>query len=155
MPSKSSIRQALGISGSLQNKRWHCSYQDGPGDSAGSVAADVARDFSTSGRVADQRDILEIEGFDHCRQIVGIAVHVIADDAWLDRPWPRRSCATYTEAVLCEKSICPVPHVGIQGPAVRERDGRTSAPVLVVNLRSIFSCDCTHKTLSFSCCAVS
>ncbi len=55
----------------------------------------------------------------------------------------------HAEAVLCEEQHLSVPHVGIQGPAVRERDDRASAPVLVVDLRSIFRCDSTHKTLSF------
>ena len=71
-------RQTLGIGGGLQHERWHCGDQHGLGDSARSVAADVARDFSASGGVANHRDLLEIKGFDHCRKIVGISVHVIA-----------------------------------------------------------------------------
>ncbi len=55
----------------------------------------------------------------------------------------------HPEAVLCKEEHLSVPHVGIQGPAVRERNGRASAPILVVNLRSIFRGDSTHKTLSF------
>ncbi len=70
--------QPLGIGGGLQHERWHRGDQDGLGDSARSVAADVARDFSASGGVAHQRDLLEIERFDHGRKIVGIAVHVVA-----------------------------------------------------------------------------
>jgi hypothetical protein len=53
------------------------------------------------------------------------------------------------EAVLCEEEHLPVPHVCVQGPAVRERNGGASAPIFVVNLRSIFCRDSTHLTLSF------
>jgi len=48
------------------------------GDSARSVATDVARDFPSARGVTYESDILEIESFDHCRKVVGIAVHVIA-----------------------------------------------------------------------------
>jgi len=54
----------------LQQERRHCGDQDGLSDAARSVASDVARDFSASGGVANQRDLIEIESVDHCRKIV-------------------------------------------------------------------------------------
>ena len=38
------------------------------------------------------------------------------------------------EAVLCEEEHLAVPHVGVQRPAMRERNDRATAPVLVVDL---------------------
>src|SRR5262245_57316995 len=56
----------------------------------------------------------------------------------------------HSEALLCEKEHLSVPHVGIQGPAVRERNDRASTPVLVVNLGPVFRRNRTHLTSPFS-----
>ncbi len=45
------------------------------------------------------------------------------------------------EAVVHEKEHLCVPHVRIQGPAVRERDNWTIPPVLVIDLRAILGGD--------------
>src|SRR5687768_12363878 len=144
-------RQAVGIGGGFQHERWHGGDQDGLGYSARSIAADVARDFSASGGVAHQGDLIEIEGFDHCRKIVGIAIHVIAGRSLAGSPVPTTVVRDYAKAVLRQEEHLSIPHVGVQRPAMRERNGRASAPVLVVNLRSIFRGDNTHLTLPSWC----
>jgi hypothetical protein len=103
--------------------------------------------------VTNQRDLLKVKGFDHCREVVGIAIHVVSGGGLAGPAVATPVVRDDAETVLREEKHLPVPHVGIQGPAVREGNGRASAPVLVVNLRSIFRCDCTHETLSFFCCA--
>jgi hypothetical protein len=42
------------------------------------MAADVTRYLATTGGVADQRDVPQIERFDHGRKIVSVAIHVVA-----------------------------------------------------------------------------
>ena len=54
-----------------------------------------------------------------------------------------------TEAFLYEKKHLAVPGVGIQRPAMGERYDRTFAPVLVVNLRSVFCSDLLMCVPSF------
>ena len=52
-------------------------------------------------------------------------------------------------AALPEEQHLPVPVVRGQRPTVREHDWLSRAPVLVVNLCSVFRRDSRHKTLSF------
>src|SRR6266403_1416994 len=52
-------------------------------------------------------------------------------------------------AVLEEEQHLRVPIIGRQRPAVRENDRLTCSPILVIDLRSVFRCDCAHKILSF------
>jgi hypothetical protein len=46
------------------------------GDALGTVATDIAGDLSAAGRMADQGDAVQVEGFDKLRQVVGVGVHV-------------------------------------------------------------------------------
>jgi hypothetical protein len=55
------------------------------------------------------------------------------------------------EAVLREEHHLAVPRVGAQRPAVRERDDRACAPVLVVDFRAIFGGDRAHVRYSVRC----
>ena len=146
MPSNTSIGRPSGLAARLQHERRHGGDQDGLGDPGRSVAADVARDLAAAGRVTHQGDVVEVEGLDKGREIVGIAVHVVARRAWLDRPWPRRSCAMARKPFCDEEQHLPVPRVGVQRPAVGERDGGTLAPVLVVDLGAVLRGDGAHDS---------
>src|SRR6267378_4454673 len=53
-------------------------------------------------------------------------------------------------AVLEEEQHLRVPIIGRQRPAVAKHDGLTLAPVLVVDLRSIFRRNCRHVMFSFA-----
>jgi hypothetical protein len=58
------------------------------------------------------------ERFDQCSEIVGIAVHIVVRRG-LARPAVATPVVGYhAEAVLFEKKHLPVPHIGIQRPAV-------------------------------------
>src|SRR5262245_24623552 len=56
------------------------------------------------------------------------------------------------KAVLREEQHLPVPGIGVQRPAVGERDGGTLAPVLVVDLGSVFGGDGAHDSAPFKRC---
>lgn len=71
---------------------------------------------------------------------------MLPEEGWLDRPCPRRSCAT-TRKPCCEEEHLPVPGVGVQRPAVREHHGRALAPVLVVDLGAVLGGDGAHGFL--------
>src|SRR5262249_25304365 len=130
-----------------QHERRHGGDENRFGDPLRSVAADVARHFSASGGMADQRGVLEIERLDDGCKIVGIAVHVVSESS-LARP----AMATPVkrddaEAVLLEEQHLAVPSVGAERPAVRESDYRAFAPVLVIDLRTVFRRDRAHFIL--------
>src|SRR5215469_9955093 len=54
-------------------------------------------------------------------------------------------------AVLGKEQHLPVPHVGAQWPAVRERHDRACSPVLVINGGPILRSDRAHGFCSFGC----
>src|SRR5262249_48786408 len=54
-------------------------------------------------------------------------------------------------AVLGKEQHLPVPHVGAQRPAVRERHDRSRSPVLVINGGPILCSDRAHGFRSFVC----
>src|SRR5712691_2582809 len=54
------------------------------------------------------------------------------------------------EAVLRQEQHLAVPCVRAQRPAVRERDDRALAPVLVVDFRAVFGGDRTHVRTPFA-----
>ena|ERR1041385_4063076 len=101
--------------------------------------------------MTDQRDLLQVQRFDYCREIVGISVHVIAGGRLAGSAVATSIVRDAAEAVLCKEEHLPVPHVSVQWPPVRERDGRAAAPILVVDLGSVFRGDGTQLTLSFWC----
>src|SRR5262245_8639123 len=51
----------------------------------------------------------------------------------------------HSEALLDEEKHLPVPCVGIQRPPMGEGDGRASAPVFVVDRRSVFAGNGVHS----------
>ena len=134
-------RQAFGIGRGLQHDRRHGGDEDRLGDPLRAVAADVARDFAAAGGVAHQRDVLEIERLDHGGQIVGIAVHVVSGRGLAGSAMATPVVRDDAEAVLREEQHLAVPRVGVQRPAVRERDDRALAPVLVVDRRAVLRGD--------------
>ena len=74
-------------------------------------------------------------------KIVGIAVHVVSGGGLAGPAMATSVMCNYAEAVLRKEKHLAVPSVGAQGPAVRERDDRAFAPVLIVDLRAIFGDD--------------
>src|SRR6266849_5797527 len=57
------------------------------------------------------------------------------------------------KAVLREEQHLPVPGIGVQRPAMGERDGRTLAPVLVVDLGPVLRGDGAHDSAPLRRCA--
>jgi hypothetical protein len=82
------------------------------------MAADVPGHFAAAGGVAHQGDVVEIQGFDEGRQIVGIAVHVISRRGLTRSAMAAPIVRDCAEAVLREEQHLAVPHVGVQRPAV-------------------------------------
>src|ERR1700682_1396968 len=113
------------------------------------MAADVAGDFASAGRVADMDCVLQVARFDKSREVVGVGIHLVA--------LPRLAGAAMAAAVMRYAPVAAVgqkhhlvfPGVCTQGPAVTENDGLSRAPVLEINLRAIFDGNRCHDVLSF------
>ena len=112
------------------------------------MPTDVARHFTAAGRVADHRDVLEIQGLDHRCEIVGITVHVVPGRRLAGSAMATTIVCHDSEAVLCEKQHLAVPGVGAQRPSVREGYDRPLAPVFVVDRRAVLHCDRAHVRVS-------
>jgi len=52
-----------------------------------------------------------------------------------------------SETALREEQHLDIPGVGIQRPAVRECHDRAFAPILIIDLSTIFRCNCAHMFL--------
>ncbi len=134
-------RQALRIGRGLQHDRRHGGDEDRFGDPLRPMAPDVAGDFAAAGGVADERGVLEIERLDDGCKIVGIAVHVVPRRGLAGPAMAATVVRDHAEAVLREEQHLAVPSVGAQRPAVRERDDRAFAPVLVVDFGAVLRGD--------------
>jgi hypothetical protein len=109
------------------------------------MSANVSRDFAAAGRMAHVNHFTQIERFDNGREIVGVCVHVVAI--------PRLARSPMATAVMCDASIAVIGQehhlvfkgIGVEGPTMTEKDRLSNAPVLVVNLRSVFDCNSWHR----------
>jgi hypothetical protein len=68
--------------------------------------------------VSDDGDVVEIQRLDHGREIVGVPVHVVARRGLAGSAMAAPVVRNRAEAVLGEEKQLPVPHVGVQRPAV-------------------------------------
>lgn len=99
--------------------------------------------------MADQGDVPQVEGVDDGREVVGVAVHVVAGRRLAGPTVSSSVVRDDAEALLREEQQLPVPGVGVQRPAVRERHYRALAPILVVDLRTVLGGDGAHGPDSF------
>src|SRR5213078_5410285 len=88
--------------------------------------------------------VLQIEMRGHSRKVVGIVIHIMAV-ARLGRTAVTSSVMRDDAIpVVQEEQHLRVPVIGRQRPTMAEDDGLSATPILVVNLRSVFGCDCAH-----------
>jgi len=104
-----------------------------------------------AGGMADQRRVADVEGFQDRGEVVGVAVHVVAGPGLAGPAVPAAVVRDRPVAVLGQEDHLAVPRVGAERPAVRERDDRALAPVLVKQFRAVVGPDSTHLRFSFSC----
>jgi len=72
----------------------------------------------------------------------------LPDEGWLDRPWPRRSCAMARKPFCARNSSCPSQASAFNGQPWRT--GRQGpCPVLVVDLGAVFGGDGAHDSAPF------
>src|SRR5262249_31360025 len=106
-------------------------------------------DFAPARGVADVDCLPQVERFDQGREVIGVSVHVVAG--------PGLAGAAVTAAVMGGAAVTAggqgehlvVPGVRAQRPSVAEDDRLALAPVLVIDLRTVFGGYRAHGVLSF------
>src|SRR5271168_837733 len=84
-------------------------------------------------------------------EVIGVVIHIVSV-AGLGGTAMSAPVVSYDAiAVIQEEHHLGVPVVGRQRPAVRENDGLTFAPVLVINLSAVFRRDRCHWMTSLTC----
>src|SRR6202048_4124792 len=88
---------------------------------------------------------LEVEMCGQGRQVVGVVIHVMTAIGLRGTSMSPPVVSYDTIAVVEEEHHLRVQIIGRQRPAVAKHNGLTFAPVLVVNLRSVFGRNRGHK----------
>src|ERR1700736_2329353 len=115
------------------------------------MATQVARHFTATSRVPHHDRVLKIEVLKQRRETVRGRVHFVAVPRLVGASMPPPVVRDDAIATLPEKQHLPVPVVRGQWPAMGKHDRLSFAPILVINLRAVFSCDCCHKISSTFC----
>src|ERR1700738_4626964 len=95
--------------------------------------------------MANVNGVLQVKMRGQRRQVIGIVIHIVTV-AHLSGPAMASAVMRYDAiAVLEEEQHLRVPVIGRQRPAMAEHNGLTFAPVLVVDLRPVFGCNCMRS----------
>src|SRR5437879_13220255 len=113
------------------------------------MAAEIADDLATPGRVTDVNRILQIQRFRERRRIIRVSVRLIAGPRLGGGPVPSPVMRNDAIAMLPKEQHLRVPVVRGQRPTVREDDRLARSPILVVDLRAVFGSNCGHVFFSF------
>ena len=99
--------------------------------------------------MSDMNYIFQIELLYQLGEIVGVGVHIVA------APWLTRTAVTAPVmgdaaiSMRSEKEHLVFKRIRGERPAVTEDHRLPGAPVIVVNLRTVFGCECTHDPCPF------
>src|SRR5271165_3348527 len=88
---------------------------------------------------------LEVEVCGQGRQVVGVMIHVMPVTGLGRTAMAAAVVSDHAKAVVEEKHHLRVPIISGQRPAVTKYDRLTFAPVLVIDLRSVFRRNCWHE----------
>src|ERR1700722_16972539 len=111
------------------------------------MASDVTGNFSAPGRMAHVNCILQPQLIGKRCKIVGVRVHIVAIPRLRGTPVPAPIMRDDSVAALAEEKHLSIPIVRGQRPSVAEHYGLALSPVLVENLRPIFSRNRRHNSL--------
>jgi hypothetical protein len=137
-------RSAGGIGRRLQHQRRDGADQHCPGNPLSAVAADVAGDLASAGRMSDVNGILEVELGNELGQIVGVSVHVVAGPRLARAAMAAPIVGDAAVALRGEEEHLVFEGIGRQRPAMAEHDGLPSSPILIVDFCAILGGEHRH-----------
>src|SRR5712692_1563780 len=82
-------------------------------------------------------------------EVIGVVIHIVSVAGLARSPVTSPIMGDDAIAMIQEKHHLSVPVIRTQRPAMAEDNGLSFSPILVINLRSVFSRDCRHKTSPF------
>jgi hypothetical protein len=112
------------------------------------MPADVSGDFAATCGVTDVDCILQAERFDQGRQVVGVRVHVVAAPGLARSSMSAAIMGDAAVPVGAQEQHLVLPRIRVRRPTVAEDQGLTVVPVLVVDLRTVFRRNRTHRVPS-------
>src|SRR5712691_5363389 len=107
-------------------------------------------DFATAGRVTNMDRILQVEICSEFGEVIGIVIHIVSVAGLARSSVTSPVMGDDAIAMIQEVHHLGVPVVGRQRPSMRKDDGLATAPIFVIDLRSVFSRDRRHKNLPSS-----
>src|SRR6266487_4192415 len=137
--------KAARVGGRLEHERRYRADQHRLGHALGAVAADVTRDLAAARGMADVDRILQVERFDERREIVGVGVEVVAVPGLAGAAMAAAIMGDAAVSAGGEKVHLVFESIRRQRPAVAEDDGRSLAPIVVIDLRAILGLERRHS----------
>src|SRR5947199_5460887 len=112
-----------------------------PCDPGAAVSLQVSQRFAIAHRVADERDVAEVESVDDCREIVCQSVVVIAVPR-IGGPSMAAPIIGHTAQTLVgQLDELVLPDVGIESPGMGEKDRIAGSPIEVEQARTVLGLD--------------
>src|SRR5450631_1203260 len=114
------------------------------------MARDVAGDLTAAGGVADVNRVLEVQRGHQRGEVVSVGVHVVAIPGLTRTAMSTPIVGDAAVSTRCQKENLVLEGIGAKRPAMTEHHGLSLAPVLVIDLRTVFSRDRAHGMVSFA-----
>ena len=134
-------RRSTEIGGRLNHEWWYRSDQHRLRDTLRAVVGYIARDLATACGMDGMDGILEIKFLNELCEVGGVRVHVVAVSRLARTPVAAAVMGDAAVSARSQKEHLIFKGVRGERPAVAEDHWLPGAPILVVNLRSVFSSD--------------
>ncbi|GHS82204.1 hypothetical protein PAGU2196_30380 [Pseudomonas sp. PAGU 2196] len=107
-------------------------------------------DFTSAGGMTDMDSALHAEMINHCRDVIGIVIHVVSIPDLAGSPMTTPVVCYNPETVSQEKEHLRVPIVRAKRPSVVEKDylGIAWPPVFVKYFNTVLRSDIPHIRIS-------
>src|SRR5215470_1816907 len=124
------------VRGRAQRRQWRSDQRDA-GHSFPPAPVQVTHALAAAHRMADQRDVAQVQGLEQDGQVAGQRV-VVVTAAWRIRPAvPAPVVPDTAQARLYQRVELVLPHPAVQQPGVGENHRLATTPALVVQPRAV------------------
>ena len=111
------------------------------------MPADVASNFAAAGGMADVDHVLKIEVCDQLGKVIGIGIKIVAVPGLAGAAMAATVMGDGAVDARGEKKHLVLEGIRAQRPAVAEHNRLSLAPVVEIDLGSVFAVECRHRLL--------